>query len=129
MSLSERLKVAEQARRRSSANPSTADPADTPGAAAGQPAVLDVSGSGAAVIDLTSAPSAAPAGITYSPLRSADGSGAFTDVGASTRVRTAGIVCPRCGGPTQLDLFDQVHQTASLSCSSCFHMFRVELGD
>jgi len=126
MSLSERLKVAEQVRR-GSAPP---DPARRP------EATLDLSADRAPVVDLRAVPSApSPSSeqrfdaISYSPVRSGDGSSAFTDVSPATRVRTAGIVCPRCGSATQLDLFDQVHQTASLSCSSCFHMFRVELGD
>ena len=39
---------------------------------------------------------------------------------------SAAVTCPRCGGATHIDLFDQVHQTLSLSCVECFHMFRVE---
>ena len=131
MSLSERLKVAERARRRS-----TGDVA--PEANSRPEVTLDLSSPGAAVVDLTDlapapttaiAPEAPLDAISYSPMRNGDGSSAFTDVSPATRLRTAGIVCPRCGGATQLDLFDQVHNTASLSCSSCFHMFRVELTD
>ena len=129
MSLSERLKVAERARRGSTGD---AAPEASP-----RPEVsLDLSSAGPAVVDLTDpAPTSAPTigapldAISYSPMRNGDGSSAFTDVSPATRVRTAGIACPRCGSATQLDLFDQVHQTASLSCSSCFHMFRVELSD
>jgi hypothetical protein len=48
------------------------------------------------------------------------------DLTDATMKPTATVLCPRCGGPTHVDLFDQVHQTLSLSCTECFHMFRVE---
>jgi hypothetical protein len=44
-----------------------------------------------------------------------------TQVGARSRIE-----CEQCGGPCQIDLIDAVNQTVSLSCLSCFHMFRVE---
>jgi len=128
MSLSERLKVAEQARR--SSEGAETDPAGATGAipmgvSSGTSASIDLSGTGAAVVDLTDRPGA----ISYSPMRTGDGSSAFGEANPLTTDRAAGVPCPRCGGHTQLDLFDQVHQTASLSCVSCFHMFRIELGD
>jgi hypothetical protein len=42
-------------------------------------------------------------------------------VGARSRIE-----CEQCGGPCQIDLIDAVNQTVSLSCLSCFHMFRVD---
>ena len=51
---------------------------------------------------------------------------AFDDPSTLMADRMSTMLCPRCGGATQIDLFDQVHQTTSLSCLTCFHMFRVE---
>jgi hypothetical protein len=144
MSLSDRLRAAEQKRQR------TAPPTDDP--------ELDLTPEGAAVIDLTTrrrqsvgpypgAPgqrdtlepyrfdqpvdegpvwAAGAEGISYNPVRDGDASAAFGDPSPSMADRTSSTPCPRCGGVTQIDLFDQVHQTTSLSCLSCFHMFRVE---
>jgi len=112
VSLSDRLKIAEQARRQAAGLP------DEPS----EPAAIDLTTSGE-VIDLTTQ----PGGIAYNPVRSGDASSAFGDFDPATQRRAEGIECPRCGAATHLDLFDQVHQTASLSCTSCFHMFRVEI--
>jgi hypothetical protein len=65
-------------------------------------------------------------GISYNPVRDGDASAAFGDPSPQMADRTSSTPCPRCGGVTQIDLFDQVHQTTSLSCLSCFHMFRVQ---
>ncbi len=65
-------------------------------------------------------------GISYNPVRDGDASAAFGDPSPFMPDRTSAIPCPRCGEATQIDLFDQVHQTTSLSCLTCFHMFRVE---
>ena len=130
MSLSQRLKEAEQARRRSAGLPP-----ERPSAADDDP-VVDVSGPTADVIDLTrrTASSATPldpsgaAGIVYDPVRHGDASSAFGDPAPVATDRLSTYACPRCGSRTQVDLIDQVHQTVSLSCLSCFHMFRVEEG-
>ncbi|MGZ4717783.1 MAG: hypothetical protein ACXWCB_13940, partial [Acidimicrobiales bacterium] len=65
-------------------------------------------------------------GISYNPVRDGDATSAFGDPSPLMADRTSSILCPRCGGTTQIDLFDQVHQTTSLSCLTCFHMFRVQ---
>ena len=143
MSLSDRLRAAEQQRR------SSTDTDDSDDAA------LDLT-SGAAVIDLTARrrqisgnrsgrggadgslepylfePSDDPVwaagaeGISYNPVRDGDASAAFGEPSSFMADRMSPIPCPRCGEATQIDLFDQVHQTTSLSCLTCFHMFRVE---
>src|SRR3954471_7923207 len=108
MTLSERLKVAAIARRNAAGLPD-------------EPALRGWAGDRAPspepVIDLTDD----AVGIAYNPVRSGDASSAFGDLDTETRHRADGIECPRCGAATHLDLFDQVHQTASLSCTSCFH--------
>jgi hypothetical protein len=136
MSLSQRLKEAEQERRRSAGLPPEPPiPTDVEdGATEPAEAVVDVSGPTADVIDLTqrTATSAIPlgpsgaAGIAYDPVRHGDASSAFGDPAPVDTDRMSTHPCPRCGGRTQVDLIDQVHQTVSLSCLSCFHMFRVE---
>ena len=129
MSLSDRLRAAEQQRRSSttSADDST----------------LDLTSSDAAVIDLTArrqqSSGSRPGhgsestlepyrfeGISYNPVRDGDATRAFDDPTSLMADRMSSMICPRCGGATQIDLFDQVHQTTSLSCLACFHMFRVE---
>ena len=65
-------------------------------------------------------------GIAYDPVRSGDSSTSFGDHSPTVVDRASAYSCPRCGAPTQIDLIDQVHQTVSLSCKSCFHMFRIE---
>ena len=142
MSLSDRLRAAEQQRRSSttSADDST----------------LDLTSSDAAVIDLTARRqqssgsraghgsestlepyrfepgpdepmwAAGAEGISYNPVRDGDATRAFDDPTTLMADRMSSMLCPRCGGATQIDLFDQVHQTTSLSCLACFHMFRVE---
>lgn len=143
MSLSDRLRAAEEQRRSR-----TSDTDDT---------TLDITSADAAVIDLTARRqqgagnrqgrggsgdtlepyrfepppdepvwAAGAEGISYNPVRDGDASSAFGEPSSFMADRTSDIVCPRCGGATQIDLFDQVHQTASLSCLTCFHMFRVE---
>ena len=107
MSLSERLKQAHQERS------STQKPADT---------VIDLTHDEGPVLDLTGPTE----GISYSPIGMGAGSVAFGDFDPGTVDRPDGTACPRCGGPTHLDMFDQVHQMASLSCLTCFHMFSVE---
>jgi hypothetical protein len=67
-----------------------------------------------------------PTGVTYDPVRDGDASRAFHDPDPMVLDRTSTYACPRCDGETQVDLIDQVHHTVSLSCLSCFHMFRVE---
>jgi hypothetical protein len=136
MSLSQRLKEAEEQRRQLSAPP-------------GDRVVTDSGGSN--VIDLTDARIAAdrqlasddqqplehalrgarltavsPTGIAYDPVRNGDATSAFHDPDPMVLDRLSSYECPRCGGETQVDLIDQVHQTVSLSCLECFHMFRVE---
>ena len=139
MSLSQRLKEAEQERRRSAGLPP--EPPATPASTSSEP-VVDVTGPTADVIDLTrrSAASAIPlgsttpaeppgaAGIAYDPVRHGDASRGFGEAEPLTTDRLSNYPCPRCGSRTQGDLVDQVHQTVSLSCLSCFHMFRVEQG-
>ncbi len=125
MSLSQRLKDAEHARRRSAGLPPErpAKPVDPSGP------VVDVTASDTTgnVIDLTArtTPNAA-SGIAYDPVRKGDASSAFGDPEPLVLDRLSSYPCPRCGGQTQVDLVDQVHQTVSLSCLSCFHMFRIE---
>ncbi len=71
--------------------------------------------------------SAGAEGISYNPVRDGDATSAFGEVSPLMADRTTDITCPKCGGVTQVDLFDQVHQTTSLSCLTCFHMFRVQV--
>lgn len=121
MSLSERLKAAEAVRRSASAPPLA------------EQAVVDLRAPSAPTIDLTGndpdwvfadpAP-AADGGIAYDPTRKGDASLAFGDGDSLLADRRSAQPCPRCGGPTQVDLYDQVHQMVSLSCTTCFHMFR-----
>ncbi|HVN52138.1 MAG TPA: hypothetical protein VMT43_11920 [Acidimicrobiales bacterium] len=143
MSLSQRLKEAEQQRRRAAGLP------PEPPAPTEDEAVVDLSAPSADVIDLTERtglPQRAPGrssatrpagstangsptpGISYDPVRHGDATSAFGDSSPVAVDRLSSYACPRCGGPTQIDLIDQVHQTVSLSCLSCFHMFRVEQG-
>jgi hypothetical protein len=125
MSLSQRLKEAEHERRRSAGLPPErpAQPVD-PSAPVVDVTESDTTGN---VIDLTgrSVPDAT-AGIAYDPVRNGDASSAFGDPEPVVLDRVSSYPCPRCGGHTQVDLVDQVHQTVSLSCLSCFHMFRIE---
>ena len=65
-------------------------------------------------------------GISYNPVRDGDATAAFGEPPPAWPTARPPSLCPRCGGATQIDLFDQVHQTTSLSCLACFHMFRVE---
>ena len=128
MSLSERLKKAEQERART--HPSLGhDPA------------IDLTDDDDHVLDLTAmatkpiplfGPDGPPRtsysteGVSYSPVRNGDATSAFGEPDSFIADRSSTTPCPRCGGRTQLDLIDQVHQTASLSCLECFHMFRVD---
>lgn len=124
MSLSQRLKEAEHERRRSAGLPPERPAKVDPSAP-----VVDITASDSTgnVIDLTERTSSNGAsGIAYDPVRSGDASSAFGDPEPLVLDRLSSYPCPRCGGRTQVDLFDQVHQTVSLSCLSCFHMFRIE---
>jgi hypothetical protein len=114
MSLSERLKVAEQARRGSSGL--------TPGAPISPSAMVDLTEPIAPVLDLTDRYD----DISSGPAPGAGASGEFDETMPVADDRTTGTPCPRCGGTTRLDLIDQVHQTASLGCTSCFYMFKVD---
>jgi len=145
MSLSERLRAAEQQRKRAE-SPSSDDDS-----------TIELTSTGAAVIDLTSRRRQGPGpypgarvddgtlepyrfdptpdepvwaagaeGISYNPVRDGDATSAFGDPSPLLADRSTATPCPRCGGTTQIDLFDQVHQTTSLSCIDCFHMFRVQ---
>jgi hypothetical protein len=130
MSLSQRLKEAERERRRSAGLPPEPPVRPEPPEAdvdAAEP-VVDVTGPSADVIDLTrrAGGPAGAGGIAYDPVRNGDASSAFGEAAPVATDRMSNHPCPRCGGPTQVDLIDQVHQTVSLSCLSCFHMFRVE---
>lgn len=137
MSLSQRLKDAEQDRQRA---------AEVSGEDGGQDSnsnVIDLSdvrsaaeqahGSGAGpsqplehALRDARLTAVAPTGIAYDPVRNGDASSAFHDPDPITLDRASNYECPRCGGTTQVDLIDQVHHTVSLSCLDCFHMFRLE---
>ena len=104
MSLSERLKAAEAARQIAE------HPLDAPEQDA---VVLDLRPHMAPLLDLTDVGAEPLTPPTPLPL-------------PVDEDRRSDHPCPRCGGVTQIDLFDQVHQTVSLSCTECFHMFRVE---
>ena len=135
MSLSERLKQAQQ-ERSSTHEPAVPDPTAP---------VIDVTPEDGPVLDLTTptTPTTAPIalfgidggagagtsteGVSYSPIRTGGASSAFSEFDPVTADHTTGTLCPRCGGPTHLDMVDQVHQMASLSCLACFHMFQVEV--
>jgi hypothetical protein len=121
MSLSERLRAAELDRQRQ------ADLLHPP------EAVIDLSDEEPVVDlidrswDLPREPdpgSSAGVGISYEarPGHARPGPGAGSSPAAGAM--TSPVPCPRCGGGTQVDLFDEVHQTYSLSCNTCFHMFR-----
>ena len=64
-------------------------------------------------------------GIMYDPVRNGDATRSFAEAAPVVADRDSRQPCPRCGGATQIDLYDQVHMVASLSCNTCFHMFRV----
>jgi len=120
MSLSQRLKEAEKERRISAGLPPERPAPE---------AVVELGPSDEVVIDLTQAerPEVGTTGIAYDPVRNGDAASAFGDHEPELALPdVASYPCPRCGGRTQVDLVDQVHQTISLSCLSCFHMFRVE---
>jgi hypothetical protein len=134
MSLSDRLKQAEQ--ERSPTRPPTGD-AGTVGSAPVGP-VIDLTRASGPVLDLTDRSTAPielfgvgdPTGtsptpaVSFIPLRADDLTSDFDDIDPRV-ANQAATPCPRCSGPTHVDMFDQVQQTASLSCLSCFHMFRV----
>ena len=109
MSLSNRLRAAEEQRRRATGSG---------GAPAADDPVIDLSSADGPQLDLTRPAGSSPLG---------DASFAFAGPVPLGADRLPHRACPRCGGATQVDLLDQVHQTVSLSCTSCFHMFRVEL--
>jgi len=132
MSLTERLKAAQAVRQAEAAGNSKSPPPET-----GASAVLDLRSNAEPALDLTDAqpdwalaePIGASegngAGISYDPVRNGDASLAFGDAEPLIADRESRQLCPRCGGTTQIDLYDQVHQVVSLSCTTCFHMFRV----
>ena len=125
MSLSQRLKQAETERRRAAGLPD--EPTSPTTERSG--AVVDITASDTTgnVIDLTDrTPSDPASGITYDPVRNGDATHAFGDADPVVPGRLSNYRCPKCGSRTQVDLIDQVHQTISLSCLSCFHMFRVQ---
>ncbi len=144
MSLSQRLKAAEYDRRLAAGLP--VDHLDRPGEPGQAPVQLDVRQPGDPVIDLTQsdwadvielgqppqAPTAPPRPTGDSPssveTSAPPGSGGPDDVSvAGPQVgERSRLECPHCGGPTQIDLVDTVGHTISLSCLSCYHMFRVE---
>ncbi len=130
-SLSDRLKAAQYDRRVAAGLP--VDHLERPEPA--PEARLDVSPSGDAVIDLTrswapAAPTRELHPIDTDRLRRPDPvqappaptSGALPQEGERARVE-----CEQCGGPCQVDLVDPYNQTVSLSCLSCYHMFRAPL--
>src|SRR3954447_21042264 len=92
VSLSDRLKVAERARRHAAGLP------DEPRA----PGTIDLTTPEQPTIDLTEQRD----GIAYNPVRSGDASSGFDEFDPSTQLRAEGIRCPRCGSATHLDLFD-----------------------
>ncbi len=144
MTLSQRLREAEYDRRLAAGLPvdHLRTSAPPPAEAAAQ-ARLDLSEPDAPVIDLTRARPARDAIVTpvperhdAAPSRSDATTGApgtaSSDEGTGAAITAASvgqrsrIECPQCGGPTQIDLVDAVNQTVSLSCLSCFHMFRMD---
>lgn len=134
MTLSERLKAAE-ANRQAEARRAQPGDAFTP---ADDDAVLDLRASGTPLIDLgdgqpnwtfVETDQSGGMGIDYDPVRNGDASHAFGDAQTLAADRLSTVPCPRCGGTTQIDLFDQVHQMVSLSCNTCFHMFRVPVAE
>ena len=129
MSLSQRLKQAQYERRRSAGLPVEPPDRTRGDETTRDGAVVELDGSQeGVVIDLTrSLPHAvSPTGIDYDPVRYGDATGGFGDFLTEPSDNRSTYPCPRCGGSTQIDLIDQVHQTISLSCLNCFHMFRVD---
>ena len=129
MSLSERLKAAQAVRQASAAAAAERAGADD------REAVLDLRAADRPAVDLTGAPAdadgpagAGGSGIVYDPVRNGDASRAFGEVIPLVADRESRTPCPKCGGTTQIDLYDEVHQVISLSCNTCFHMFRVPAG-
>ena len=123
MSLTERLKAAQAVRQAEAAGKAPSQPPE-----GGASAVLDLRRNAEPALDLTNnRPDGEGngAGISYDPVRNGDASLAFGDADPLIADRESRQLCPRCGGTTQIDLYDQVHQVASLSCTTCFHMFRV----
>jgi hypothetical protein len=132
MSLSQRLKAAEYDRRLAAGLPVDHLTKSVPV----EEARVDVTTSEAPVIDLTEAwaqrdvipierstPRPKRASATTSPGTSeASAFSGAPEVGQRSRVE-----CEQCGGPCQVDLVDALHQTVSLSCLSCYHMFRVDI--
>jgi len=130
MSLSQRLKAAEYDRRVAAGLPVdhlTKAPAPT------EQARVDVTQSEAPVVDLTD-PWATRDVIPLKPrtadpsaTTSAESSAAPASVGPPVVGQRSRIECEQCGGPCQVDLVDALNQTVSLSCLSCYHMFRVDI--
>ena len=132
MSLSQRLKAAEYDRRLAAGLPVDHLTKSVPA----EQARVDVTAAEAPVIDLTEAwarrevipvesptPRPSPASATTPPETSeAPASSGVPEVGQRSRIE-----CEQCGGPCQVDLVDALNQTVSLSCLSCYHMFRVDI--
>ncbi len=135
MSLSQRLKAAEYDRRLAAGLP--VDHLSRP--AVGEQARVDVRKPDAPVVDLTEGPwadviemgdgasmSTPPSVDEPTPQHSLDEPvDEPVSIGPQVGQRSR-LECPQCGGPTQVDLVDPVGHTVSLSCLSCYHMFRVE---
>jgi hypothetical protein len=134
MSLSQRLKAAEYDRRVAAGLP--VDHLKGPSTGQTENVQVDVRESATPVIDLTDAPWAdvielgearAPASTAAPEAERTAEDGADQAVAMGVRVgQRSRLECPHCGGPTQVDLVDTVGHTVSLSCLSCYHMFRVE---
>jgi hypothetical protein len=107
MSLSDRLKQAEQDRS-PSAMPSL-DPAARIAPPVTVSPVIDLTRGFEPILDLTDR--------SMAPIE-------LFGMDGPTHHEPAETPCPRCGGPTHVDMFDQVQQATSLSCLACFHMFR-----
>ncbi len=134
MSLSQRLKAAEYDRRLAAGLP--VDHLNRPSAGQTENIQVDVRGPGAPVIDLTDAtwadviemgePGAkASNSADHGQPADEDPPSNVVELGPQVGQRSR-LECPQCGGPTQVDLVDAVGHTVSLSCLSCYHMFRVE---
>jgi hypothetical protein len=115
MTLSDRLKAAEYERRLAAGLPvDHLTPPDAP------QAKLRLERS-EPVIDLTQSWSSTVANAAK-PATSEAPTMQLPQVGDRSRVE-----CEQCGGACQIDLVDAVNHTVSLSCLTCFHMFRVPL--
>ena len=131
MSLSQRLKAAEYDRRLAAGLPVDHLTKSAPA----EQARVDVTAAEAPVVDLTEAwarrdvipvERRPPARRRRRPPPRRDAE-APASSGAPEVGQRSRIECEQCGGPCQVDLVDAVNQTVSLSCLSCYHMFRVDI--